>query len=131
MATHAAPAPLIQIIAHTPDRTTALVQGSKSEPYRVTLGPGWGACSCDDALYRAHSCKHVALAREARREAEATYTVNGDRAAAVVIRQAKEGWTCVSEQEGPDAWRLAAALADKLNAARPKLPQAKRASKAA
>lgn len=124
--------PTVTIVALTIDRTTLLVQGSAPEPYRVTLGQGWGACSCDDALHRARECKHVHPAREALLEAQSAYTVNGPGDSAAVIRTSPaEGWTCMAEYEGPDAWRLAAAMADKLNAARPKLPQAKKASKAA
>lgn len=101
--------------------------------YGVVL-PATGAamCSCPDHMYRGGSCKHIKLAQNALREALSTYTVNGSGDAALVIRQAKEGWACISEHEGPDAWRLAAAEADRLNAARPKLPpQPKKASKAA
>lgn len=123
--------PTVTIVAHTVDRATLLVQGSKPAPYRVTLGADWGACSCDDATYRARECKHVGLAQAALAEALAVYTVNGPSDAAGVIRQSKGGWAFVANYEGPDAWRLAQAEADQRNAARPKLPTPRKASKAA
>ncbi len=82
----------VQIAKQTETQTTAYVTNGDGKTYGVTMSRDLVCCSCPDAMYRQHVCKHARMVVE-HLMSTLRDAIRTQEEAAVAVEQARAAWS--------------------------------------